>query len=342
MQTLASQSPGGQLTTSTFGTPYIIQQLRSNPQITRELLTDIGVTLKTPLPSPADFVKNLDKQFQASRKEQSFVGGSSSSFAAKDGQSRAVTGTRASSPDSAQAAQGAFSDLEDLLDASHKLVEESVDSRARSQQASPAVTRDILRQTADNGAQSGRFTRDQPGDCLWRTSSSVTADGFLGTDPFGAAAFEIQAFSGIQDLQQEAGVPLVMATAPGPHAQLLHNMCQRRYWDTLDIRQYLTRIDKPPRLRLEPSQGARFPGKARALADSIQAWTDMQEANAQTFSNKLEASFLHGGRHALKASSPISIDNRRMSSESFVTPASSPTRSATKTSSTNRAVLVAR
>lgn len=38
--------------------------------------------------------------------------------------------------------QGAFSDLEDLLDASHKLVEESVDSRARSQQASPSVTRD--------------------------------------------------------------------------------------------------------------------------------------------------------------------------------------------------------
>jgi len=44
--------------------------------------------------------------------------------------------------------QGAFSDLEDLLDASHKLVEESVDSRARSQQASPAVTRDILRQVS--------------------------------------------------------------------------------------------------------------------------------------------------------------------------------------------------
>ena len=42
--------------------------------------------------------------------------------------------------------QGAFSDLEDLLDASHKLVEESVDSRARSQQASPAVTRDPLHQ----------------------------------------------------------------------------------------------------------------------------------------------------------------------------------------------------
>ena len=48
-----------------------------------------------------------------------------------------------------------------------------------------------------------------------------------------------------------------MASAPGVHAQLLHNMCQRRYWDTLDIRQYLTRIDKPSRLRLEPSQGAR-------------------------------------------------------------------------------------
>ncbi len=42
--------------------------------------------------------------------------------------------------------QGAFSDLEDLVDASHKLVEESVDSRARSQQGSPAVTRDTLHQ----------------------------------------------------------------------------------------------------------------------------------------------------------------------------------------------------
>lgn len=86
----------------------------------------------------------------------------------------------------------------------------------------------------------------------------------------------------------------------------------------------------------------RFPGKARALADSVQAWTDMQEANAQAFSNKLEASFLHGGRHAPKAASPISNDSRRTSSESLVTPASSPTRSATRTSSTKRAVLVAR
>ena len=40
----------------------------------------------------------------------------------------------------------AFSDLEDLLDASHKMVEESVDSRTRSQQGSPAVTRDSIRQ----------------------------------------------------------------------------------------------------------------------------------------------------------------------------------------------------
>ena len=55
-----------------------------------------------------------------------------------------------------------------------------------------------------------------------------------------------------------AGVPLVMASAEGPHAQLLHSMCQRRYWDTLEIRQYLARIDKTPRLRLEPSQGLRY------------------------------------------------------------------------------------
>ena len=42
--------------------------------------------------------------------------------------------------------QGAFSDLEDLLDASQKLVEESVDSRARSQQGSPVVTRESRHQ----------------------------------------------------------------------------------------------------------------------------------------------------------------------------------------------------
>lgn len=45
--------------------------------------------------------------------------------------------------------QVAFSDLEDLLDASHKLVEESVDSRARSQQASPSVTRDVSHHVRD-------------------------------------------------------------------------------------------------------------------------------------------------------------------------------------------------
>ena len=49
-------------------------------------------------------------------------------------------------------AQGAFSDLEDLLDASHNLVEESVDSRTRSQQASPSVTRDISHQVCDKTA----------------------------------------------------------------------------------------------------------------------------------------------------------------------------------------------
>lgn len=52
-----------------------------------------------------------------------------------------------------------------------------------------------------------------------------------------------------------------MATAEGPHAELLHSMCQRRFWDTLDLRQYLARIDKPPHLRLEPSQGRKYASK---------------------------------------------------------------------------------
>ncbi len=69
--------------------------------------------------------------------------------------------------------------------------------------------RSLALQAADNGARSGRFTRDQPGESLWRTSSSVTADGSPGADSYGAAAFEIQAFSGIQDLQQEAGNSLL-------------------------------------------------------------------------------------------------------------------------------------
>ena len=109
--------------------------------VRRELLTDISVTLKTPLPSPvllctslpcdartdaqdhsqkmlhirfsvvctvqADFVKNLDKQFQASKNEPSLLRGRSGSFVAKDGQARATSGTRASSSDSAAAAVSA-------------------------------------------------------------------------------------------------------------------------------------------------------------------------------------------------------------------------------------------
>ena len=57
--------------------------------------------------------------------------------------------------------QGAFSDLEDLLDASHKLVEESVDSRARSQQASPSVTRDTFRQVCAKMAECPSKSADE-------------------------------------------------------------------------------------------------------------------------------------------------------------------------------------
>lgn len=86
----------------------------------------------------------------------------------------------------------------------------------------------------------------------------------------------------------------------------------------------------------------RFPSKARALADSIQAWNGMQEQNAQAFSNRLEAAFLHSGKHVLKASSTVGNDSMRESSQSLTTPASSPTKSIARTSSTKRAVFVAR
>ena len=49
----------------------------------------------------ADFVRNLDKQFQASRNnEQGLARGLSGHFAAKDAQTRAATGARASTSDS--------------------------------------------------------------------------------------------------------------------------------------------------------------------------------------------------------------------------------------------------
>ena len=62
-------------------------------------------------------------------------------------------------------------------------------------------------QSFDSGTRSGRFTRDQAGDSLWRSSSVTTAEAPPGggTEGFGAAPFEVQAFSGIQDVQQETG-----------------------------------------------------------------------------------------------------------------------------------------
>ncbi|KAL3144405.1 hypothetical protein ABBQ32_004156 [Trebouxia sp. C0010 RCD-2024] len=200
-----------------------------------------------------------------------------------------------------------------------------------------------MMQGTDVGPRSGRFTREQAFDALRRTSSSAAqaASPDIGGE---AAGFEVQRFSGIQNAEPEAGVPLVMASAPGAHAQLLHNMCQRRYWDILDIRQYLTRIDKPSRLRLEPSEGARFPAKARALAESIQAWHDMQEENAQAFRNKLDATFIRKTKDANEPASVLSNDSRRESSESLLALGviGSPGKPLARSSSAKRAVLVAR
>lgn len=86
----------------------------------------------------------------------------------------------------------------------------------------------------------------------------------------------------------------------------------------------------------------RFPGKARGLADSIQAWHDMQEENAQAFKNKLDATFIQKSKPTPRAASALSNDSRRESSESLVTLGGSPSKHLSKTSSTKRAVLVAR
>lgn len=88
----------------------------------------------------------------------------------------------------------------------------------------------------------------------------------------------------------------------------------------------------------------RFPGRARALADSIQAWLDMQGENAQAFRNKLDATFIQRTKHVPKPASVMSNDSRRESSESLIalSDSGSPAKPLVRTSSSKRAVLVAR
>ena len=84
----------------------------------------------------------------------------------------------------------------------------------------------------------------------------------------------------------------------------------------------------------------RFPGKARAIADSVQAWNDLEKEHAQAFSNKLEAVFLCGRKHVPQNSILCSSDSNTITSTEGV--AISPSRSIAKCSSAKRAVLVAR
>ena len=86
----------------------------------------------------------------------------------------------------------------------------------------------------------------------------------------------------------------------------------------------------------------RFPSKARALADAIQAWHDLQEEDAQAFKNKLDATFIQKTKHAPIVNSVLSNDSRRESSESLVSLGGSPGQHLNRSPSARRAVLVAR
>ena len=88
----------------------------------------------------------------------------------------------------------------------------------------------------------------------------------------------------------------------------------------------------------------RFPGRARALADSIQAWLDMQQENAQAFKNKLDATFIQKTKRVPQPASVMSNDSRRESSESLTAldDSGSPAKPLARTSSSKRAVLIAR
>ena len=88
----------------------------------------------------------------------------------------------------------------------------------------------------------------------------------------------------------------------------------------------------------------RFPAKARALADSIQAWHDMQEENAHALKNKLDATFILKTQDVTRQASVLSNDSRRESSESLLALgiSGSPSKPLARSSSAKRAVLVAR
>lgn len=92
------------------------------------------------------------------------------------------------------------------------------------------------------------------------------------------------------------------------------------------------------------ASGCRFPGRARALADSIQGWLDMQEENAQAFKNKLDATFIQKTKLVPKPASVMSNDSRRESSQSLIalSDSGSPAKPLARTSSSKKAVLVAR
>lgn len=68
----------------------------------------------------------------------------------------------------------------------------------------------------------------------------------------------------------------------------------------------------------------------------------MQEENAQAFRNKLDATFIQKMKHATKPASMLSNDSKRESSESLVTLGGSPGKQLGRTSSSKKAVLVAR
>lgn len=92
------------------------------------------------------------------------------------------------------------------------------------------------------------------------------------------------------------------------------------------------------------ASACRFPGRARALADSIQAWHDMQEENAQAFRNKLDATFIQKIQHIPQPASVLTNDSRKDSSESLkaLSASESSGKPLARTSSSKRAVLVAR
>ncbi|KAK9808599.1 hypothetical protein WJX72_000311 [[Myrmecia] bisecta] len=237
----------------------ITQQLNSDPRVTSALLADISSTLGTPLPTPAEFVRNLERQFQATNGANQQQQG---------GQQTPNLGQRAVSP-----TKRLKSELTQLLGSSEQLVRESRASRT-SNDGEP-----------QEGARSLNNQRS-----LSRTLSAPShSPRAVLAAPNWLSASDASRRSG--DFRQAAR-PADIRDQVAPQRQQLAYMLQSQYVDSLELSQFMQRTQQhQAALDLRPPGGLKFHDKVQTLLARIEAWEQLEAKSADQFRQKLERCF---------------------------------------------------